>query len=91
MAEPLEINISKSFVEYGGKQWATYESGGGEHAGGVIQGAVPVGAATGKGLAQAQLRVQRAGVRSPDHGADFRRRQARSHQYPGSGQRPGRC
>lgn len=29
MAEPLEINISKSFVEYGGKQWATYESGGG--------------------------------------------------------------
>ncbi|TWR86187.1 hypothetical protein FJD38_21305 [Pseudomonas saxonica] len=29
MTEPLEINISKSFVEYGGKQWATYESGGG--------------------------------------------------------------
>lgn len=29
MAEPLEINISKSFVEYGGKQWATYESGAG--------------------------------------------------------------
>ena len=29
MAEPLEINISKSFVEHGGKQWATYENGGG--------------------------------------------------------------
>ena len=29
MAEPLEINISKSFVDYGGKQWATYENGGG--------------------------------------------------------------
>lgn len=29
MAEPLEINISKSFVNYGGKQWATYENGGG--------------------------------------------------------------
>ncbi|MCU1727179.1 hypothetical protein NTD86_09305 [Pseudomonas sp. 7P_10.2_Bac1] len=29
MADPLEINISKSFVNYGGKQWATYESGGG--------------------------------------------------------------
>ncbi|TWR86181.1 hypothetical protein FJD38_21270 [Pseudomonas saxonica] len=29
MAEPLEINISKSFVEYGGKQCATFESGGG--------------------------------------------------------------
>ena len=28
MAEPLEINISKSFVEHGGKQWATYENGG---------------------------------------------------------------
>ncbi|VVN92577.1 polymorphic toxin type 15 domain-containing protein [Pseudomonas fluorescens] len=29
MAEPLKINISKSFVDYGGKQWATYENGGG--------------------------------------------------------------